>query len=50
MLRNLLIVAGLLGFLALVVLFALCRQWCVVVPLLALGGLLETLSHEMQAE
>ncbi len=50
MLRNLLIAAGLLAYLALVVLFALCRQWCVVVQLLALGGLVESISHEMQAE
>ncbi len=44
--RNALIAFGLLGWFALVVFASLCRCWCVVVPLLALGGMVETFAHE----
>ena len=44
--RNLLILAGFLGWFAVVALLALARCWVAVAPMLALGFLAESIAHE----
>lgn len=48
--RNVLIVAGLLAYLALVVVLSLLRDWSSVIPLLALAGLVENIAHSGMKE
>ncbi|HTU18979.1 MAG TPA: hypothetical protein VMG10_13040 [Gemmataceae bacterium] len=48
--RNLLIALGLLAYLAVVVVFALAREWSIVVPLIASGGLVENIAHSATKE
>jgi hypothetical protein len=44
--RNLLILAGFLGWFGLVAVLCLAHLWSVAVPLLALGFLAESIAHE----
>jgi hypothetical protein len=46
MLRNACIITVLLVWFALVVVLSLARLWAVVVPLIALGGMVEMFAHE----